>query len=90
LFGNLNLQTAALAFKNRPGGPAILRGRPDSSPLYFVLRLPPKNPQAMPPTGHRIPDKDMRIIYDWIKQGAPWPEGGAGRLEPPKDPKVPD
>jgi mono/diheme cytochrome c family protein len=87
LFGKVNLENAAMAFRERPGGPAILKGKPDSSPLYFVLKLPPKNPQAMPPTGHRIPDKESQIIYRWILQGAEWPEGAAGVLRPPAEEK---
>lgn len=82
LFGNLNLENRAAAFKNRPGGPAILPGKPDSSPLHSVLILPPKNLKAMPPSGHRISDREVKIIYDWIMQGASWPEGAPGVIPP--------
>lgn len=88
LFGDLNLENRTLAFKKRPGGPAILRGKPDSSPLYFVLRLPPKNPKAMPASGHRISDREMGVVYDWIKQGAEWPDGPEGVIPPAKAPKT--
>ncbi len=75
LFGELNLENRAMAFKKRVNGPVILPGKPDSSALYMVLKMPPKNPKAMPPNGHRIADKDVNLIYDWIKQGAAWPKG---------------
>jgi len=85
LFGELNLENHALAFKKRAAGPVILPGKPDSSPLHYVLKLPPKDVKAMPPTGHRIPDREMKVIYDWIKQGAHWPEGAAGVVTPARN-----
>lgn len=84
MFGQLSLENRAMAFHERAGGPVILPGRPDSSPLYQVLRMPPKDLKAMPPSGHRITDREMSLIYDWIKQGATWPEGKAGILKPMK------
>jgi mono/diheme cytochrome c family protein len=82
LFGELNLENRAMAFKKRVNGPVILPGKPDSSAFYLVLKMPPKNPKAMPPNGHRIPDKDVNLIYDWIKQGAAWPKGADGVITP--------
>ena len=58
-----------MAFKKRANGPVIVPGRPDSSALYLVLKMPPKNPKAMPPAGHRVTDREVNLIYDWIKQG---------------------
>ncbi len=82
LFGNLNLENREHAFAKRPTGPVILPGKPNESPLYYVLKLPPKDSKAMPPTGHRISDKEMDLIYQWIDEGAKWPEGKAGVLRP--------
>ncbi len=84
LFGELNLENRAMAFKKRVNGPVILPGKPDSSALYMVLKMPPKNPKAMPPNGHRITDKEVNLIYDWIKQGAAWPKGADGVITPSK------
>lgn len=82
LFGNLNLENRELAFAKRPTGPVILPGKPNESPLYYVLKLPPKDPKAMPPTGHRISDKEMDVIYRWIDEGAKWPQGKDGVIRP--------
>ena len=82
LFGNLNLENREHAFAERPTGPVIIPKQPNESPLYYVLKLPPKDSKAMPPTGHRITDKEMEIIYQWIDEGAKWPEGKAGVLRP--------
>ena len=49
LFGELNLQNRALAFRKRfPGGHAIVAGAPEKSMLYLALTLPPKDKKAMP------------------------------------------
>ena len=84
MFGQLSLENRAMAFKKRANGPVIVPGRPDSSALYLVLKMPPKNPKAMPPAGHRVTDREVNLIYDWIKQGADWPEGKAGVIVPMK------
>lgn len=84
MLGQLSLESRGMAFQKRAGGPVIIPGRPDSSLLYQVLKLPPKNLKAMPPFGHRITDKEINLIYDWIMQGAAWPEGKAGTLKPLK------
>jgi hypothetical protein len=84
MFGQLSLENRAMAFKKRVNGPVLVPGRPDSSALYLVLKMPPKNPKAMPPAGHRVTDREVNLIYDWIKQGADWPEGKPGVITPMK------
>ena len=85
IFGDLNLQTRALAFQKRKTGPVIVPGEPGKSPLYLVLTLPPKEKKAMPATGHRIPNSDVNLIRRWIQEGAKWPEGADGAIPtPPK------
>ena len=37
----------------------------------------------MPPNGHRIPDREVQFIHDWIRQGAAWPTGAEGVIRPP-------
>lgn len=84
IFGDLNLENRALAFKKRKEGPVIIPGKPDSSRLFGVLYLSQKDPKAMPPNGHRVSEHEMQIIYDWIRQGANWPEGPEGVVHPLK------
>ena len=42
MFGELNLENRALAFKKRREGPVIIPGKPDSSRLFGVLYLSQK------------------------------------------------
>jgi Planctomycete cytochrome C. len=84
LFGELNLENRDMAMKKRANGPVLIPGKPDSSMLYLVLKLPPKEMKAMPPNGHRIPDREVSLMYEWIKQGAEWPTGVEGVIQPPQ------
>jgi hypothetical protein len=80
LFGELNLQSRALALRERKKGPVIVPKEPDKSPLYLTLTLPPSNPKAMPATAHRIPKDEIKTIRRWIEEGAKWPEGKDGSI----------
>lgn len=82
LFGDLNLENRAAAFKHRPAGPAIVPGAPDQSPLYLVLFRAEGQHAAMPPSGHRLPLRDADLIRRWISQGAPWPADRDGVVRP--------
>jgi hypothetical protein len=55
---------------------------PEKSLLYIVLTLPPKEPKAMPATGHRIAKSEMELIRRWIAEGATWPDGKDGAIMP--------
>ena len=90
LFGELNLENRALAFKQRAKGPVIVPGNAESSPLYIVLTLPEPDKKAMPPTGHRIPKEEMDLVKLWIEQGAKWPDGADGTVKPKPGAKAPD
>jgi uncharacterized membrane protein len=82
--GDLILQSRATAFGERKGGPIIIPGDSAKSLFWAVLNLQDRDPKAMPPVGHRVPAKEMETIQLWIDQGAEWPEGAAGAMEPVK------
>ncbi len=82
LLGRLNLENRQLAFTEGDKGPFIVPGKPSESRVYQALILPKVQDAAMPPEGHRIEQSEIRVIHDWILQGAEWPEGKAGILSP--------
>jgi hypothetical protein len=82
LFGNLNLENRELAFRNTANGVPIVPREPEKSLLYKVLTLPESEGKAMPPTGHRIPQKDVELLRRWIQEGANWPDGPEGFIKP--------
>jgi mono/diheme cytochrome c family protein len=78
IFGEFNLQNRELAMRKRKTGPVIVPGKPEQSPLYVVLTLPPEAQKAMPATAHRLPKSDIALVRQWISEGAHWPEGKEG------------
>lgn len=79
----LNLETKALAMKGGRSGRVIIPGAPHQSLLYKVLLLGHESPVAMPPTPEGVEREELKLLHDWILQGAPWPE--EVRLVPPQD-----
>lgn len=53
----------------------IVPGNAAESRLYQVLVLPEGTPKAMPPSGARLGNRDVRVIFRWIAGGANWPAG---------------
>jgi len=76
----LDLRQRATMLKGGTRGPAIVPGNPEGSLLYRAMTQTGdlKMPQARP----RLPDADLIVIYDWIKNGSPWDEA-VGRQPPP-------
>jgi hypothetical protein len=82
LLGHLNLETKALAFKPGPAGPFIVPGDPDASALYQLVLLKDGEKRAMPPVKHRLFPEEKENIRLWIEQGASWPDGPEGHIQP--------
>src|SRR5262245_19549695 len=79
----LDLSARAAALKGgAKGGPAIVPGDSDKSPLY--RRLIGQDQPAMP-LGARLSDAEIKIIKDWIESGAVW----EGTLSASPTPPVP-
>lgn len=51
----------------------IVPGKPQASRFFQVVTFPDEIPGAMPPSGHAISKKDVRVLQDWIKTGAKLP-----------------
>ena len=60
----------------------IVPGKPEQSRFYQVVTFSDETPMAMPPSGHAISQGDMNLLRQWIKAGAPIPEGKKIRLRP--------
>jgi len=60
-------------FGAREGGPTVIKGKPEQSPLYKRITTTDPDDVMPPPKAHRIlkpAEKDL--IRKWIAQGAPW------------------
>ena len=71
--GKLDLSTRARAMAGGEGGPAIVAGQPEASPLWERVEadeMPPKSP---------LPDAEKAAIRAWIAGGATW---GSDPIDP--------
>lgn len=74
--GDLIMETKEAMIKGGEDGTALVPGDPAKSPIYSLCLLAEDDDDVMPPKKEGVLDKtQIAIIGDWIKQGAPWPEG---------------
>lgn len=57
----------------------IVPGNPGQS-RFLALASTHHNLATMPPVGNRLTGTESRLLKRWILEGAPWPQGEAGRL----------
>jgi uncharacterized membrane protein len=77
-----SLENRKEAFAGGPLGRRIMPGRPEDSALLIHVTTAHFKVQAMPPVGERLTKDERRILTAWVKQGAWWPRGKAGVLNP--------
>ena len=73
--GGLRLDSRSALLKGGKTGPAVVPGKVDESLLieavnYESLEMPPDGP---------LSSREIAILSDWVKRGAPWPEPTASR-----------
>jgi mono/diheme cytochrome c family protein len=66
----LRLDSAEGLRKGGDGGPVVLPGDPDNSPLIRAVRQ--QGDRKMPPKG-KLPRQAVEELAAWVKMGAPWP-----------------
>ena len=77
---SLETQDALYAFGDR--GPFIVPNEPLRSRLFRVVILSDSEAGAMPPTGHALSVGEIKLLRNWIRQGAEWGKDDAARLRP--------
>jgi hypothetical protein len=81
--GGLRLDEPAALLRGGEGGPVVKPGSPEESRLVRAVRYTDPHLQ-MPPSG-KLPDKEIEILADWVRRGAPVPAStgaGAGGKKP--------
>ena len=72
--GSLSLTTLKTASKGGENGPAIVPGKPDESLLLdYDLRRQAEDAEKR--WARRCKPEQVTVLRDWIKAGAPWPDG---------------
>ena len=85
--GLLSLENRKAAFKPGATGIPIVPGHPEQSLLLSNIKSAHAHMNAMPPVGERITKDELAVLTKWIKDGAPWPDGRAGKLDPEWTPR---
>ena len=60
----------------------IVPGNPDASRILTVVLEDEGKHMAMPPVSHRLSSREIALFRTWIREGAHWPSGPAGRVKP--------
>ena len=71
--------------KNRP----VVPSDPEASDLLRLMKLDPSDSDFMPRKGQPLPEKELKLIEDWIKEGAvvdAAAEGKTGEMKKPASP----
>jgi hypothetical protein len=71
---NLRLDSRAGILRGGESGPAIVPGRPAQSLLVKAINY---QDLEMPP-GKRLTKKDVVLLEEWVRMGAPWPGAAVG------------
>ena len=77
----MSLADGSAAKKTGAIGAMIVPGKPEVSPLLMRLDGKHAGLQAMPPVGERLTKNELKILTQWVKLGAKWPMGVAGKVE---------
>ncbi len=70
--GKLALSTRELFLKGGRGGSVIESGNPEASGLILAVEGPDPD---MPKDGAPLSEAQVEALREWIRGGAPWPEG---------------
>jgi mono/diheme cytochrome c family protein len=68
--GGLRLDSSAGMLKGGDGGPAIVPGKPEQSPMIRAIQY--AGDVKMPPKT-KLSAESIEVLNAWVKMGAPWP-----------------
>lgn len=85
--GRMSLENKKLALARGATGMPIWPGYPEHSQILTKIKSAHAHVNAMPPVGERITKDEIAVLTKWIKDGAEWPDGRAGKLDPEWKPK---
>jgi hypothetical protein len=73
--GNLRLDSRSAALKGGDSGAALVPGKPNSSELLRRVVLSRDHAEVMPARGEPLSATHVKLLRDWIAEGATWPDG---------------
>ena len=72
--GKFSMVSYAEMMKGPPDGPVIIRNKPDKSKFVSLVES-----GKMPPKGDAVSTEDVKLLTDWVQQGAPFDGRGQSR-----------
>ena len=79
--GELRLDSRAAILAGGDRGPALVPGKPDES---LIVRAVRHNEELKMPQKSKLPEAEIAAIVEWVKLGAPWPDGSVPAVPPTK------
>lgn len=76
--GSLRLDNISYILSGGDSGPALVAGDPAKSLMIEAVHF--KDPDFEMPPKEKLPDKEIAVLEQWVKMGAPWPEAEASRV----------
>ena len=74
LEGELDLRTRATMLRGGASEQAaVVPGKPDESPLYVAIAWQDEDLRMPPKERNRLTAAEVKLVRDWIADGAPWP-----------------
>ena len=74
---------------NADGMSAVVPGYPEESELMHRILLPPDHDLAMPPKGVALDPAEVKLLSDWIADGAVWKNAGTSDVAAPAPAPLP-
>ncbi len=82
-------ESASASVSPRTGRPFIIPGDPDCSLIIAAVTRSGTHPRLMPRLDVSLTEDEIGELSEWIEDGAYWPEGDAGKLQPVFNPENP-
>lgn len=88
--GDLLMHTAESLLKGGDNGAGLVVGQPDASEIVKRVVLPADHDDVMPPkkSGAPLTADQMRVLKQWVQEGAKWPAGLTLRHRSPEELKA--
>lgn len=88
--GDLLMHTAQSLLKGGDNGAGLVVGQPDASEIVKRVVLPADHDDVMPPkkSGAPLTADQIRVLKQWVQEGAKWPAGLTLRHRSPEELKA--
>ena len=76
------VQRSGLYAPRRHGSAFVVPGDPSASLLLTAIEPDGSHPRTIPRVAGTLSDWELGALYEWIEDGAPWPDNPEGFIQP--------